>query len=153
MDIAIDKVTLKPGTTGIYFKGAFSIDDSVSVSRYGMAVSVYSEDPVADDSDPQSLWTTGANSVLISNILSTEESDAENAAAGKMIIYARAYVLLSDGTYIYGNVVEVTLQQLVMAIDNQWDSLTTAQQEAISAMYETFRPVMSAWNIPNLKAA
>ena len=150
-EVSITSVTLRPNAAGIYFKGQFNIDESLSVERYGVAVSVYNNLPVADDSDATCLWTQGENSVLISNILRTDKTAAENEENSKLVIYARAYVLLDDGTYIYGDVVEVTLQQLVMAIDAKWDSLTAAQQEAMCEMYNTFESTMSTWDIPNIK--
>lgn len=148
VDIAIDQVVLRPTVAGIYFKGTFKIDSSVKASRYGIAVSVYNNLPVADDSDETSLWTIGTNSALVSNILDGGADDAQN---GKMAIYARAYVLLSDGTYIYSDVVEVTLQQLVMAVDAKWDNLTTVQKDSLSTMYNTFQQTMSTWDLPRIK--
>lgn len=88
---------------------------------------------------------------LLQRILSAESTAAENKEKGKMVIYARAYALLADGTYVYGDVAQVSLQQLVMAIDGNWDNLTDAQKESVSAMYSAFEQTMSVWNIPNIK--
>ena len=148
VEIAVDKVVLKPTEAGVYFKGTFSIRQDVAVDRYGIALSLYNSLPVADDSDAESLWTEDANSVLVSNILDGGADDAQN---GKKVIYARAYVLLKDGTYLYSDVVEVSLQQLVMAVDTKWDTLTAAQKEAYSTMYRTFEGTMSGWDLPNSK--
>ena len=150
-DIAITDVVLKPGCAGIYFKARFDFDQNVAVRRYGIALSSYNKKPLADDFDETCLWTTGTNSVLISNILSAEKTDPENKSAGRMAIYARAYALLENGNYIYSDVVEVSLQQLVMAVDTKWDSLTTAQKEAFSAMYRAFEGTLSGWDLPNIK--
>lgn len=60
-------------------------------------------------------------------------------------------MLLADGTYIYSDMVEVTLQQLVMAIDAKWDNLTTAQKDSISTMHNTFQQTISTWDIPRIK--
>ena len=60
-------------------------------------------------------------------------------------------MLLADGTYIYSDMVEVALQQLVMAIDAKWDNLTTAQKDSISTMYNTFQQTISTWDIPRIK--
>jgi hypothetical protein len=40
---------------------------------------------------------------------------------------------------------------VVAAIDKKWDSLTAAQKEAFCGMYNSYRQVMSDWNIPNLR--
>ena len=94
------------------------------------------------------LYTVGENSALISNILDGGTDDTKN---GRALIYARPYVLLEDGTYIYGDVVVVNLQQVVQAVDSKFDSLSVAQKEAITAMYAAFKQTMQIWDVPNLK--
>ena len=147
-DIAITDVVLRPGCAGIYFKGAFRFDQNMSMNRCGIAVSQYNERPRADGTDETCLWTESANSALISNILDGGEEDAQN---GRKVIYARAYVLMEDGTYTYSDVVEVSLQQVVVAADRQWASLTEAQKAALLTMYSTYESVMSTWNLPNIR--
>ena len=142
-EVKIASVVLRPTCSGIYFKGTFAFGEGVTAQRYGIAVSVENALPVADDSDASSLYTIGYNSVLIKNIL-----DSSN---GKKVIYARAYVLLDDGTYIYGDVVETSLYQVVLAVEQQWDSLTTAQKDAIAQMYRTYTSTMKYWDIPRIK--
>ena len=142
-ELGITSVVLRPTASGIYFKGAFTLGEGVTAQRYGIAVSVANALPVADDSDSASLYTNGYNSALIKNIL-----DSSN---GKTIIYARAYILLEDGTYIYGDVVETCLYQVVLAVESQWDSLTDAQKAAIKEMYNTFASRMKHWEIPKIK--
>jgi hypothetical protein len=144
VDVKITSVTLRPSCAGLYFKGAFIFDEDVAVIRYGIAVSVHNDLPVADDSDDASLYTAGENSVLISNILG-------EGKFGKTLIYARAYALLEDGTYLYGDVVITNLKTVAEAIDTQWESLTAAQQEALTAMYRQFTTAMQNWLIPEIK--
>lgn len=141
--IAITDVVLRPSCTGLYFKGAFSFDEGVSISRYGIAVSLYSQLPVADDSDEASLYTAGQNSVLITNILG-------DGQWGRTIIYARPYAVLEDGTYVYGDVVATNLKTVVQAVDTQWAKLSEAQKAAIFEMYQQY-PTMRGWKIPNIK--
>lgn len=150
-NISISSVSLRPGKAGIYFNGQFNLDQSLPVERYGVAVSVYNQLPVADNSDHASLWTQGAYSVLISNIFGTEKTAAQNSANGETKIYARAYILLEDGTYIYSDAVAVTLHQIVEAIDADWDSLSASQKEAVGAMYSAYGTVMNSWAIENIK--
>ena len=141
----IHSVVLRPGCTGIYFKGEFTFDNEVKVSRYGIAVSLYSKLPVADDSDDNSLYTIGYNSVLISNIL----GEGKN---GKNLIYARPYALLEDGTYIYGDVVVTNLKSLVETIDSQsYESLGNSAKTALNTMYQQHVIIMQDWLIPNIK--
>lgn len=150
-NIAITDAVLKPGCAGIYFKGSFDFNQSAVVSRYGIALSVYNDKPRADGTDDTCLWTEGTNSALVSNILSSWKTTAENKENAQMVIYARAYALLDNGTYTYSNTVAINLQQVVAAIDKQWGSLTAAQKEAFCGMYNSYRQVMSDWNIPNIR--
>ena len=141
---SITGVVLRPSCAGLYFKGAFTVDEGVRISRYGIAVSLYSQLPVADGSDETSLYTADQNSVLITNILG-------DGQWGRTIIYARPYILLEDGTYIYGDVVATNLKTVVQAVDTQWDALSDAQKAAIAEMYQQHTPVMQSWQIPNIK--
>ena len=141
----IKSVSLRPGAAGLYFTGDFQVSAGAT---YGIALSTEDETPVAED-NTTSLYTTGYNSVLLKDIMKAGSSD--NKENANLPVYARAYVKLSDGTVIYGEAVQVTLRQVVYAVDAMWDTLTAAQQDALKAMYDTFSSEMSAWNIPNIK--
>ena len=142
-------VSLRPGAAGLYFTGDFAVADELE-AIYGIALSTTDETPVAQD-NTTSLYTVGYTSVLVKDIM--KSGNAENAANANKKVYARAYVKLSDGTLIYGETVTVTLKQLVTAIDTKWNGLTTAQQEALKAMYNTFEAEMASWKLPNIKKA
>ena len=147
-------VTLRPGAAGLYFKGDLNWDETdPEILACGIAVSTENPLPVADDSDASSLYTQGSVSVLVKDILKTENTDAENVRNARMTIYARAYIQLANGEYIYSDAVSVNLQQVVTAAQNKWDVLSTTQQDALLQMYATYSGVMSSWNVPNLKAA
>ena len=149
----ITSVSLRPGAAGIYFTAEFFVDDSVAVKRQGIVVSLVNKNPVADGSDETCLWTTYGTSVLVANILSTENTAVINARNSTLVIYARAYIELEDGTIVYSDAVAVNLKVLVETIDKQWSSLTENQKTAILAMYEAFSETMDNWKIPNLKNA
>ena len=117
----------------------------------GIAVSLENQLPVADGSDPATLWSEGASSVLVSNILRQDNAIEDNALRATMVIYARAYAQLDDGTFVYGDVVAVNLLEVVQAIDTQYDRLNATQKTGIDAMYAKFKSLMDMWNIPNLK--
>ena len=147
--LQITHVTLRPTCAGLYFKGSFTFDDAVQVSRYGIAVSLSNQEPVADDTDASSMYTADYRSVLISNIL---DGGADDAASGARNIYARPYVLLADGTYIYGNAVTTNLQVVAEVVNDQWTALTDTQKAAAKAMYDTFSDTMQSWDVPELKS-
>ena len=152
--IAVTTVTLRPGVAGVYFGNNLSwAENDDSILSYGIAVSTENPEPVADDSDPSSRYTQGTSSVLVKDILKTDNETADNVRNSKMKIYARAYVKLASGIYVYSDVVEVTLQQVVVGSQNKWEELTTAQKDALQQMYTTYADIMRVWNVPNLKEA
>lgn len=147
----ITSAVLRPNAAGIYFMGAFTVDADVQVARQGIVVSTSNALPVADDSDPSSLYTTSGVSVLVKDILKTDNTDAQNRKNAAMLIYARTYILLDDGTYIYGETVVVNLKSLVEAIDAKLDNLTGRQAVALTRLYTTYATIMESFNLPNLK--
>lgn len=152
--LEITNVTLRPGASGVYFSGDLAWDtNDPQILACGIALSTENPLPVADDSDASSLYTQGSASVLVRDILKTENEDAENKQNAKMTIYARAYIKLANGECIYGEPVQANLQQVVIAAQNKWDVLTQTQKDALTAMYQTYSAVMSSWDVPNLKNA
>ena len=151
----LSAITLKPSTAGIYFKGDLTWDKAdKNIITCGITVSTKNVQPVADGSDASCLYTIGNNSALMTNILNKDKTVEENKANAETVIYARAYLQLADGTYIYSDVVACNLQTMVETIDaKQWDSLNEKQKAALIAMYKTYDEVMATWNIPNLKNA
>lgn len=152
--LAVTTVTLKPGVTGVYFSS--NLDWAVNnpqVLSYGIVVSTENSVPVADGSDASSLYTQGSKSVLVKDILKPENTRAENTNNAKAKIYARVYVQMKDGEYVYSDVVQVSLQQVVVGAHNKWDTLTAVQKEALQQMYATYSDVMRVWGVPNLKEA
>ena len=156
LDVALDKLVLKAEATGLYYTGSFRYDEVVAASlqAYGVALSTENETPVADNTDPTSLYTTSGNSVLIKNILTEGKSAAENRSNAKQKVHARAYVKLQDGTIVYSNAKTSNLQTMVEAVDAAaWTRLSSSQKSALKQMYSAFTEEMSNWNIPNLKVA
>jgi hypothetical protein len=149
--VQITAVNLRPESAGIYFAGSFAVSGNTPVARRGIAVSLRSQTPVADNSDPLSFWTEGKTSILVTNILDTDQDAASNGNRAAIPIYARAYVQLTDGTYIYSDVVAMNLQQVAEAADTKWQTLDDTQKTELSAMFAKFQSVMTHWNLPNLK--
>ena len=153
-NLAVTTVVLKPGVAGVYFLSNLDwAEEDPQIQSYGIAVSTSNALPVADGSDESSLYTQGGVSVLIKDIMKSENTNATNNRNAKMIIYARAYVQKADGEYVYSDVVRVNLKQVVIAAQNKWDELTAAQQSALTQMYTAYSVVMSKWEVPNLKKA
>ena len=149
--LEINTVTLRSGVAGIYFGGSMNLDENISVIRKGIVLSLDNPNPVADGSDASCLYTTGNTSALVSNILGTDKTVADNALGSTMPIYARAYAELSDGSYIYSNTVAVNLRQIVETVDTCWSGLTELQKECLDELFEDYMSLMEGWNIPNIK--
>ena len=86
--------------------------------------------------------------------MSKENTAAANRKNAKMVIYGRAYLKFSDGTYLYSDVCASNLQTMVETVDAQlWNKLSAGQKETLMTMYQAYREEMETWNIPNLKNA
>ena len=149
---SIASVSLRPSNAGIYFTAEYLCDDVLKDHlQTGVVLSVSNDTPVADGTDDTCLWTEDSTSVMVSNIFSTDKDLTENATSGTMRIYARSYILLEDGSYLYSDTVSTSLLEVVQSVDTQMDALTDVQKSAINAMYRSFYKVMDIWNIPNIK--
>ena len=152
-------VNLRPGNAGMYYESDILVDEAVltMIDRYGVAVSTNSQTPTADPNDSKSLYTafakedygkTGTTSVVIKNAMGQNGSHADTA------VYGCPYILLNDGTYLYGSTYYVSLKNLTeLIVSQKWDDLTLTQNRAIHAMYETYETVMKAWSLPALQKA
>ena len=151
--LEITTVNLRADAVGIYFSGNISYNKAdTSILACGIAVSTTNPLPVADNSDPSSLYTTSGTSVLISGIMKEENDYSVNISNANQMIYCRAYVQLADGTYLYSDTVATCLKDVVETIDHKlWDKLSASQKTALFSMYTTFSEVMENWNITNIK--
>lgn len=151
--LKLTSVNLRPGKTGIYYKSAILVDEAVqkNIDRYGVTVSVKTNTPTADPADNRSIYTEGTNSALISGILDGEATDGADAAT---LIYGRPYILLSDGTYLYGSVYATNLKALTeLIVENKWNDLSLVQNRAIHAMYAAYTDTMERWSVNALQKA
>jgi len=94
----ISGVSLRPSNAGIYYTATFLADEVLLRElETGVAVSL-TDMPDADfETDADTLYTAGTNSVLIQNILKGDAEDADRAITD---IYAASYVKLPDGTVL-----------------------------------------------------
>lgn len=156
VDVAMKSLSLKAKAVGLYYTGSFFYDEVVAenLAAFGTVLSTENTMPVADDSDAGCLYTTTANSTVLKNIMSKENTATANRKNAKTVIYGRAYLKFSDGTYLYSDVCASNLQTMVETVDAQlWNKLSAGQKETLMAMYQAYREEMETWNIPNLKNA
>jgi len=88
-----------------------------------------------------------------SQVMKEENGRVTNCRNAAIPVYGRAYAVLKDGTYLFGVTRCRSLQEQVELADAQWLSLSHGEQEALKALYESFRSEMGGWDIPNLKAS
>ncbi|MBQ8797282.1 MAG: hypothetical protein IJZ56_03710 [Oscillospiraceae bacterium] len=155
VDIAMKSLTLKAGSVGMYYTGSFLYDEVVARNATcGTVLSTENANPLADGSDASCLYTTTANSVLLKNIMSTENDVSANRINARKIVYGRAYLQLSDGTFLYSDVTAANLQTMVETVDTKaWGALSEIQKNTLVEMYQTYSQEMLSWNVPNLKNA
>jgi len=105
-------VSIRPETCGIYYRGAWGSDSTLSgqIAEYGIAVSLEGVPGEDFATDPDCLYTAFPGETLISGeskagvmidgIMKTELDAGTNSQRGEMPVYAVAYVKLNDGTVL-----------------------------------------------------
>ena len=154
VDAKITHVSLRAGCAGLYYTAAFQYDEAVAaqVATTGVTLSTENRLPVADGSDATSLYTTAGTSVLVSGIMKEENEPEVNKANARQWVWGRAYLKLTDGSYVYSETAEASLQAVVQAVNSKlWDSLTDAQKASLTQLYTTYQEEMKNWEIDNLK--
>lgn len=167
-------VTLRPSEVGLYFQSQFGGDEYIKsqVKSYGVALGAGNAPDFADGTYTAydgATWTVGADKngnannlaqgTLLKDIMKPTNSDDDNAAYATKEIYGRAYVELTDGRRYLGNLVCLTLRDVMTGNDEMpgadglWAELTGKQQKALVDMYTTYYDVMSDWNLPHIQAA
>ena len=146
--LKLSKVNLRPGSVGLYYTSAIQMNEAAQrqTDSYGVAVSVSAAEPTLGDG--KSLYTVGNSSVLISNIMDGDATDAVDAATP---IYGRPYIKFADGSCIYGSTYAASLQQITEIIsEKSWANLSAVQHRSLMKMYNTYAPQMTNWKIENM---
>lgn len=170
ISMELTSAILRPSTTGIYFDSQFGGDEKVKaqISRYGVAFSIASA-PTAESilADTQfktrtgftaDTWvcgdnTTGVTSSIVENIMLTTNGKSMNTVNGNMQIIGVPYVQLANNTVILGKNDSMSLKNALEAASEDWSDLTEVQTTEVLDMYETFRSVMSSWDVASVKEA
>jgi len=115
--VGLSDCNIRPSSSGIYYTGTWSCDEKMAeqVESYGVAVSLVAipgTDFAAEGSN--CLYTaygkdtlesgTTKTGVIIEEILAEKETANRNNKNARMPIYAAAYMKLTDGTVIMGDV-------------------------------------------------
>ena len=152
-DPEITGMVLRPDKAGIYFQAQLS-GNTADVVAWGVALST-AQMPNEANLDTKCLYTRttdpeNSSSALLTNIFKQTNDAATNQNNGEMIIYGRAYAILTDGSYVFGEGVGYSLQQLLSAIDKKVPTLNDAQKEALNAMYDNYIGITHRWDLVNM---
>ena len=159
--IMLKSVVLRPERSGIYYKSEF-LGDSIfaeQVETFGVALNIYQ---VPDETNmtpgtyssftPDAFGGENTSTALV-DIMDTTDFAPTNAANAQKKVYGRSYIKLSDGSYLFSDIVQCSLQELTELISKDyWSKLTQIQKDELWNMYDRFQEVMVSWDIDNIKA-
>lgn len=91
-------------------------------------------------------------SLLLKNILNTDLSADEIAERADTVIYARTFLQTKDGTLILSTPQSNTIKAMVEQVDKTFPGYYSNQKSLLAEFYATYRSVMSAWELPNIKS-
>lgn len=153
--------SLRCSDAGVYYTGRFCGDEVVAgqVKYYGIALRLsklpneeYMREGAAcswfTNFVPGAEGNTGS-STLLHNIISPSCSTAENTNRAQSGIYARPYIQMEDGRYVFGAGKLRSLMQQVQEADSMWYKLTIAQRTEFDLMYAKYSAIMENWYLPN----
>ena len=127
--VKLTNVSLRPSADGLYYTGAWSVNETVAamVESYGVAVSTVNAPGADFAADADTLYTTSEGStlvngekksgVLISGILKNDRTAELNDAYGQMPVFASAYVVMNDGTVLMSEDLGYSLQDIMQTVD------------------------------------
>jgi len=115
----ISHVNLRPGDAGIYYTATFLADEVLMQElETGVAVSLVDLPGTDFETDADTLYTAGTNSVVIENILTGDANDADRAIRD---IYAVSYVKLKDGTVLVSDAnIAYSLYDVLLLVRDQY---------------------------------
>ena len=169
LNLTLKTANLRAQTDGkampsLYYGSLFKGDEKVVglVKEYGVVMSVKGE-PTAANMESDCKYSTftefksgssgnSANGTLLKGIMKPTNARPVNKRNSQMSIYGKAYVKTTDGTLYLGENTTCTLQQQTEAADKGWSTLTDTQKQGMAKMYDTYKSIVSKWDVPNLKA-
>jgi len=115
----ISHINLRPGDAGIYYTATVLADEVLMQElEIGVAVSLVDLPGTDFETDADTLYTTGTNSVVIGNILTGDTEDVDRAIVD---IYAVSYIKLKDGTVLVSDAtVAYSLYDVLLLVREQY---------------------------------
>lgn len=165
----METINLRANRAGIYYGALFLGDHIVQdyVESFGVAVSIagipVDENGIADhalfskfqQSDFSPANKTEYTSTVLVDILSDEYSTINNRKYAETPVKGRAYIKLTDGTYLCSEWYEFSLQDVIEATDQYWNdpefNFSDAQKQDVIDLLNAFPAVLNRMEIPNIK--
>ena len=157
----IHSMSLKPGDAAIYFNNNFQADTLVQqrLESFGIAMSITGapdETTMTEEkhytSQDKSLFGGEATGTLLTGIMKEENNDKTNLRNGELPVYARAYVKLTDGSYVFGVTRQRSLKEQLSMAEEAFDTLSEVQKNGISNLTKRFARSLDSWALPRIKA-
>ncbi len=157
----INGMTLKPGDAALYFNNNFAGDEKVTdlVDSFGVAMSVDGA-PTLETMNNSKHYTQldkalfgtkeGNNGSLLYGIMKAENgvtANNKNAATG---VFGRAYIKLTDGSYLFGTTRSRSLKAQVELAGEKMDSLTAEEQDGLYKFVEKFTKDVKDWSLDKI---
>lgn len=161
VDLRITAMSLRPSEAGIYFFSNFAGDQLLKkqIKQFGVAMSV-TEEPTADTLATTAKCTvydgeafnSGAEntSSLVYNIFKSDLQDSENDQRANTQIFAKAYICLENGEYVFGKSQSRSLRQQLELANDTLSNFSAAQKATLYSMYGAFGNAMADWEISNI---
>ena len=164
VDLALTSMSLRADKAGLYCKSNFLGDEVVAnnVKTFGVAMSIQGEptednlnDICAYSSFAGSKFATGeATSTLLKDIMKERNGYLVNNTNANTQVYAKAYIQLQDGSYVFGECQSRNMKEQVEAIAGEaWEKISAEQQKSVVSMYRKFYDVMDQWAVTKVEAA
>lgn len=165
----METINLRANRAGIYY-GAFFLGDHIVqdyIDSFGVAVSIVDipvdENGIANhaqysafkQSDFSPSNASEYTSTVLVDILSSKYSTFNNRKYAATPVIGRAYIKLTDGTFICSDSYSYSLQNVIEATGSIWNdpeyNLGNEQKQTVIDRLNAFPTVLNRMNIPNIK--
>lgn len=162
VSLNIDSVTLRPGEAALSYNNTFNGDALVkaNISSFGVALSVVAP-PETEIMGTDARYTsfeatkfapnTAASSSLLTNIMRTKNDNATNRRNAELPVYGRAYIQLTDGSYLFGCCRTVSLREVLEKANADFANLSGLQRDGLLRLYNAFPAAFDRLGLSDLK--
>ena len=157
--LTLSETGLRPADAGIFYNATFYGDEAIAglVESYGVEVSTASTFEAGSTASSNYQTSSAFQSGVLGNkgsrtvLTGIISADGSGADYSKENIYGRAYLTVNGVTLYCSNTGVTNLQSIITKADVAYgkNGLSTAQKDALNAMFNTYRTVMDSWNILN----